>query len=131
MSRDLRREERFEHYGCATADELCSFSGRLEDISLSGCRIRFPVPVTMDMDNDYKVNIKLSGNDKVSVIPVLCHPEWNRVEDGQSEIGFSFLHSLSTPRLESYVRHLQESTCDGKDDIYSMIIQTKPVFVHC
>lgn len=130
MSRNQRRDERFEYYGCVTSDEICSLPGRLEDISLSGCRVRFPVPVSMDMDDDYTVNIKLSNNNSTSTLPVLCHPEWNRQEDGQSEIGFSFLHSLNTPKLESYIRHLQKSSSD-QDDIYSLIIQTKPVFVHC
>ncbi|MBR1911184.1 MAG: PilZ domain-containing protein [Treponema sp.] len=130
MSRNQRRDERYEYYGCVTSHKICSLPGRLEDISLSGCRVRFPIPVSMDMDNDYTVNIKLFNNESASTLPVLCHPEWNKQEDGQTEIGFSFLQSLNTHKLESYVRHLQESFND-KDDIYSLIIQTKPVFVYC
>lgn len=130
MSRDQRKEERFEYYGSVESEELCSFPGVLDDISLSGCKVRFPVPVTIDMDNDYNVYIKISQNEEISTLPMICHPEWNKIDDGQSEIGFSFLHSLSTPKLESYIKHLQQTTVE-KDDIYSLIIHNKPVFVHC
>ena len=103
-----RKNYRFSDFGRAECSELCPVPGVLDDISLSGCKIHYDTPVTLNMENDYEIHIRLS---RISGEPLvlLCHPQWTKEdEDGAVLIGFQFLHSPDTPTLEAYIRQLNE-----------------------
>lgn len=103
------------------------FPGALDDISISGCKVRFPNMVDVDLDNDYSLNIRL-GTFEGAPLRLICHPKWVKSLHGQTEVGFVFLHSPDTRRLESYIAS-KEMDADYDSSIYSMIIQNKPVFI--
>ena len=98
----------------------------LDDISIKGCKVHFPVPVSLDMENQYKLSITLPQQG-TRPFRLLCNPQWQRINDSETEIGFRFLRSPDTPRLASYIGEKRGEIED--DSIYSMIIGNKAVFV--
>ncbi|MBQ9538378.1 MAG: PilZ domain-containing protein [Treponema sp.] len=126
MAREHRTDERYEDFGRVEAEDLCSFPGILDDISMKGCKVHFPVPVSLDMENQYKLNISLAQQ-SAGPLRLICNPQWKKINDSETEIGFRFMRSPDTPRLASYIGAKQGEMKD--DSIYSMIIGNKAVFV--
>ncbi len=126
MAREHRADERYEDFGRVDAEDLCRLPGILDDISMKGCRVHFPVPIKLDMDNQYHLNISLPRQG-ASPLRLICNPQWKKINDSETEIGFSFLRSPDTPRLASYIGEKEGEQAD--DSIYSMILENKAVFV--
>ncbi len=126
MAIEHRADERYEDFGKVDAEDLCSLPGVLDDISMKGCKVHFPVPVALDMDNQYHLNISLP-QEGARPLRLICNPQWKKMNDSETEIGFRFMRSPDTPRLASYIGEKQGELED--DSIYSMIIGNKAVFV--
>ena len=109
---------------------MCTLPGILNDISLKGCKVHFPGPVHVDMENDYNVRIKVMNQNALTSLRLISHPQWVKTADGQTEVGFTFLRSPGTLALKEYIEHLHVDM-NVDDSIYSLIIKTKPVFVAC
>ena len=109
---EARKDIRFEEIGRVEAPEICSLPGVLEDISISGCRVRFPVPVeltTEDEDRGFELKIYPSrqGADEIEL---LCTPCWVKNENDESaeaSLGFKILHSPGSQQLEHYIKELK------------------------
>lgn len=108
MVQNLRKNARFPDFGRVECLDISPVAGVLDDISRAGCKIHYDAPVNLNMENDYEIHLRLSrGNSEPLVL--FCHPQWQKEsEDGLTEIGFSFLHSPDTPKLESYIKQLFE-----------------------
>lgn len=128
MCREHRTDERYEDFGHVEAESICALPGVLDDISVGGCKVRFPVPVAIDMENQYNLTIRLSQSDS-SPLHLICCPQWVSLKGSETVIGFSVLRSPDSPRLESYISEKQMTEGDG-DSIYSLIINNEPVFVN-
>ncbi len=127
MMRNHRIDERVTDFGRVEAHDLCSFPGVLDDISASGCKVHFPVPLCIDMENEYNLKIKLSGCDS-QPLKLICLPRWKKLNESQTEVGFSFLRSPDTNKLESYISKML-NTDEGLESIYSLIINNEPVII--
>lgn len=103
MEFDQRSAQRFDDFGKVEAPSICVFPGILADISLTGCRIRFPAHIDVDMDIDYELKITLTRKSLASFIILIAHPQWVQPESDTTEIGFSLLHSPGTKQLAQYV----------------------------
>lgn len=112
MSKIQRKADRFDDFGRVDAAELCQLPGVLEDISFSGCKVRFPISVMVDLDNDYTLKIRPSRKSDSSPLVLLCHPQWIRNLDVETVIGFEILRSPDTARLNAYIQLL----VDEKED---------------
>lgn len=123
-----RRDARFDTMARVEAPEITTLSGKLVDISLRGCKVLFPVPVAVDLENDYTLKIRPSENLSESELVLLCVPAWTCEDSGSTEIGMKILRSPDTARLAEYVKqlHLDNSS---KDDIKSMIVDSVCQFV--
>lgn len=116
MCRKNRKSPRFEDFGKVECKEICPVCGSLDDISLTGCRLHFDAPISVNMENDYKIHLRLSRNSAANLL-LLAHPQWKKEnENGGGEIGFLFLHSPDTSKLESYIKELlQEQNISEKN----------------
>lgn len=116
MQMNLRKNARFDDFGRISCGDLCPVSGVLDDISMDGCKVHFDAPVTLSLENDYELRVRLSRFPTEELV-LMCHPEWSRQNDTATEIGFSILRSPDTARLESYITQLrqeqQEMASDG------------------
>lgn len=127
MRNDNRKEKRFADIGRVDSVDICSLPGVLDDISLSGCKVHFPVPVTVDMENDYEVKIRPANKCSLEPLNLICHPQWNKNEGSESQIGFKILRSPDTPQLNSYIEELNNS--DSPADVESLLIDSNVSFI--
>ncbi len=115
MQTELRRNIRFEDFGRIDCEDLGPVNGILEDISMEGCKVHFDVPVSVNLENDYELRVRLSRFPTEELV-LMAHPEWAKESDGATDIGFSILRSPDTARLEKYVRQLYEEQADIDSD---------------
>ncbi|HAM78423.1 MAG TPA: PilZ domain-containing protein [Treponema sp.] len=118
MKNEHRKEERFTDTGRVDAQELCVLPGVLDDISASGCRIHFPVPVKVDMENDYSIKMKIPRKEFLLPFSLLCRPRWITNSENRSNIGFSFLCSPGTPLLLRYIDFLKAASKKEADSLF-------------
>ena len=124
MKGELRKDVRFEDFGRVECNDLCPFSGVLDDISISGCKIHYDTPVNLDMDKDYELRIRLSRA-TLEPLDLVCHPQWQKqMEDSSIQIGFLFLTSPDTVRLNVYINHLHEE--EKSSEIDSVLPEEEP-----
>ncbi len=103
MKKEHRKDQRFSEIGRVEASEICALPGVVDDISLGGCRIHFPVPVTLDKDSEYMLKIKLFHRNAPSKLNLVCNPRWKTEDDQKTQIGFKILRSPDTPELAFYI----------------------------
>ena len=99
MRKEHRTEERFLECGRVEINALCILPGVLDDISITGCKVRFSVPVQVDMEGEYTLRLYL---DNMSM-ELLARPQWHTESRGGSGIGFYFLRSKDTPLLTEFI----------------------------
>lgn len=115
-----RKDVRFEEIARVEAPALCSLPGVLEDISQSGCRVRFPVPVEIESEDESEYELKIYPSRQGSAeIDLLCLPCWvkNDSRGDEYSLGFKILHSPGTKQLEDYINTLKAA--NANDDFIS------------
>ncbi|MBQ7158416.1 MAG: hypothetical protein IJS09_03185 [Treponema sp.] len=114
MQVELRKNTRFEEFGRIDCEALGPVSGVLDDISVSGCRVHFDIPVTVNLENDYELHVRLSRFPSEELV-LITHPEWTQETENSTKIGFSILRSPDTSRLEEYVTllHAEKKEIDS------------------
>lgn len=119
MNSKERLSQRFEDIGRFLAPELCALPGVLEDISREGCKIRYSLPVELDMDNDYEAKLTFARAAAEGQFTLVCHPQWKKEEDDDTVIGFKILPSTDYTRLAKYIEQLDDdaSSDDLSDEI--------------
>ena len=112
MALEERHSERFDDIGRVEIPELCGISATLENISKDGCKIHYSFPVVVDLENDYEIKITLARIANEGALSLICRPVWAKEVSGSTEIGFKFLHSLDSVKLNEYMIQL----CDDFSD---------------
>ncbi|MCR5401679.1 MAG: PilZ domain-containing protein [Treponema sp.] len=115
MGEKKRQTERFDDIGRVEAHSLCPLAGVLDNISAGGCKVHYNLPVVVDLENDYEVNITFARAASEGSLVLTCHPQWVHEENGTTEIGFKILPSKDLPRLLKYIEEL------GLDQVDSSI----------
>ena len=128
MKHDHRTDERFEEFGKVESDRLCALPGVLDDISSGGCKVHFPLPVTVDMDSDYTLRMHVSVRNKPHSLLITCQPQWHRANGSGTDVGFRILPSPDTPMLAEYIDGLR---LRGQDDfdVSDLLIAPRATFV--
>lgn len=115
MQDEKRRHPRFAAIGRVEAEDLCVFPGTLMNISSAGCRIRFPIHVTIDMDREYELRITFSQNSATKEMLLIGQPVYAK-SGISSEIGFKLLRSPGSRLLDSYIEAcMAESSTDADE----------------
>lgn len=128
MKKQPRSAVRFSEIGRVDCEQITVLPGILDDISESGCKIRFPSPAEVDMEKEYTIFIRLSRSDCKECLELIVSPQWMTEADSQVEIGFKFLRSPDTPALNQLIE-LLEAENSASDDITSLIIDTEAEMV--
>ncbi|MBQ3826216.1 MAG: PilZ domain-containing protein [Spirochaetaceae bacterium] len=107
-----RKDVRFEEIGRVDAPDLCALPGVLSDISASGCRVHFPIPVDVDFEEEKEYELKIyPSRANTDEIELLCVPCWKSDDENtnsETELGFKIIHSPGMKQLESYIHLLDE-----------------------
>lgn len=108
MCIENRQEPRFRDFARARINELNQLPGYLEDVSRTGCRVRFPVPFTLDTDREYLLTVLPATHSGLKEFDLVVQPQWIRNDQDDFEIGFNVLHSPGTREFHRYVETLAE-----------------------
>lgn len=106
MNRDNRKKQRFRDFARATIDELCPFPGFLEDVSATGCRVRFAHAFDVDIDKEYSLAVQPGIKSPIKEFVLTVKPEWYQNDDESVEIGFTVLRSPGARQYLNYVEAL-------------------------
>lgn len=103
MSIDNRRNPRFREFARAKLAELCHLPGYLEDVSSTGCKVRFPHAFEVDKDQEYELVILPCLKFGLREFKLLVQPQWIKAEQDAIEIGFTVLPSPDIKLFNRYV----------------------------
>lgn len=101
-----RKYERFEDFGRVECFEICPFPGTLNDISQSGMKVTFHSFVSIEMNDEYRITVRLPKC-QYRALELVVTPVWLFERGGKYQIGFSILHSSGAVYLADYLRNLQ------------------------
>lgn len=108
---ELRKDERFRDYGRVECGEICALPGILCDVSQSGLKAAFCADVSMSMDDEYRLRLRIPGGDPREM-RLLAAPAWRSDEPrtGRTHIGFALLRAWDFPRFRRHVGGIEESS---------------------
>ncbi|MCR4790720.1 MAG: PilZ domain-containing protein [Treponemataceae bacterium] len=112
MDKELRRHTRFVEIGRVDAPDVCLFSGILVDISLNGCKVRFPAKLEIDADVEYELKILTARKDFSAPFILIANVSWLKNTENSCDVGFSIIRSPSTREFEKYIQSLEDEKAD-------------------
>ena len=81
----MRAQERYTDFGRIECPEICIVNGVLDDISINGCKVHFAAPITINLENDYEVRVRLSRSSQEPLV-LMCHPQWVKDQGNAADI---------------------------------------------
>ena len=112
-----RQNIRYHEIGRVNAPEICALPGILDNISSTGCKVHFQMPVAVNLDNEYMIKISLSRSPEEGPLQLMCKPMWVSEVGGSTQIGFSILFSPDENRLHLFIDFLQQINDEENLDI--------------
>lgn len=108
QSDEQRKDVRFEDIGRVDIPALCILPAILVDISMYGCKIRYPVALEIETDNEYDLKITPAMREFGS-FHLIGEPAWIKKEQKATELGFKILRSPGSRNFQNYVEKLMQS----------------------
>lgn len=103
MKTEKRQSPRFPDFARASIEELCPFTGFLEDVSITGCRVRFAHVFDVDIDQEYTLSVQPGIKSSIKEFVLTVKPEWFQNDGEAVEIGFTILRSPGARQYLNYV----------------------------
>lgn len=112
---EQRTVVRYEDFARINAPDICIFPGVLVDVSETGCRVRFPVSITLDYEMEYVLVVQPSCKQGLQPFNLTVKPVWlDNVHDA-SEAGFSIICSSDFRRMSRYLEVLERDSVDSDE----------------
>jgi len=108
MNIDNRQTQRIPDFARARISELCQFPGYLEDVSRTGCKVRFSHSFEVDTDQEYTLTVLPAFRSGIREFDLIVQPQWVKKEADCVEIGFSILCCPGICQFKRYVEILAE-----------------------
>lgn len=108
MCNNNRQMPRFNDFARAKINGLCQLPGILEDVSKTGCKVRFPHSFEIDTDVEYTLTILPALRSGIKEFELVVRPEWVCGKDDSFLIGFCILHSPGMRQYQKYVEILAQ-----------------------
>ena len=108
MSIENRIAPRFSDFASAKISELCCLPGYLEDVSKTGCKVRFSHIFDIDTDREYTLTVLPALRSGIKEFELVVRPCWVKTEADFVEIGFNVLMSPGIRLFSRYVDILAE-----------------------
>ena len=115
MAEENRRSPRYPEIDRVIATDLCALPGILDNISLTGCKVHFPVSVVVDLEAEYMIKITLSRSLEEAPLQLMCKPMWVTENQGVTQVGLQILYSPDDARLREFVSYLEEMNDDDDE----------------
>ncbi len=104
---EQRKDVRFEDIGRVDIPALCVLPAILVDISMYGCKVRYPVALDVEMDNEYDLKISPAMRE-YGPFHLIGEPAWLKKEQKTTELGFKILRSPGSRNFQHYVEKLMQ-----------------------
>lgn len=105
MSKDNRGAQRFPDFARAEAGSISKLPGILQDLSRTGCRVKFPHVDSVDTSAEFVMMIIPSPEHKMDGFEIVVKPVWMAKSIDSCKIGFSVLNSVGT---RDYLRYIEK-----------------------
>ena len=105
MDNDNRKAERFQDFARVEAKKISKLPGILQDLSKTGCRIKFSHNVTIDTSSEFSITITPSPMYKMPEFEIIVKPVWTVASVDSCKIGFTVLNSVGT---RDYLRYIEK-----------------------
>lgn len=108
MTNCNRQMPRYPDFARACLLELCQLPGYLEDVSKTGCKVRFSHCFEIDNEREYTLKILPALRSGIKEFELTVKPIWVQENDDSCEIGFTLVHSPGMKQFARYVEILAE-----------------------
>ena len=108
MSVENRQMPRIRDFARARINELCQLPCFLEDVSKTGCKVRFSHIFDIDIDREYTLTVLPAFRSGIKEFDLVVKPMWIEKSRTSVEIGFSVLHCPGIRHFARYVDILAE-----------------------
>jgi hypothetical protein len=106
MSIDNRQTPRLPDFARARINELCQLPCFLEDVSKTGCRVRFSQNIDIDCEREYNLTVLPALRSGLKQFDIIVRPQWVKNSPDSTEIGFIVLCSPGIRTFNQYVQTL-------------------------
>ena len=118
---EKRRNSRFKAVAKVTIKEFGKEEFQLKDLSITGCRIEYPLDVEILLDMRFSLKIIPEKDAKIRPFSITAEARWIRVSSNSCEAGFMITESPKGKEFQNYVDYLSYRFSHGKsmvsDDI--------------
>jgi hypothetical protein len=108
MGIEDRASPRYQDFARAKITELCCLPGFLEDVSKTGCKVRFSHVLDVDTDREYTLTVLPALRSGIREFELVVRPCWVNAMQDAMEVGFCVLHSPGLRHFTRYVDILAE-----------------------
>lgn len=108
MKEEFRKTKRISDFARATLEDVSTLSGYLEDVCKTGCKVRFPQSLDIDLDQEYTLSIIPAIRSGLREMNLTVQPKWVQASDNSTEIGLYVLPCPDIKIFDSYVTLLQQ-----------------------
>lgn len=108
MKEEFRKAKRFSDFARATLEDVSSLSGYLEDVCKTGCKVRFPQELDIDLEQEYSLSVTPATRSGLREMSLTVQPKWIQASNDATEIGFFVLPCPDIKIFDSYVALLHQ-----------------------
>ena len=111
------RNSRFLTFAKVKIKEFGKAEFQLKDISITGCRIEYPLDVEILLDMRFSLKIIPEKEAKIHSFSIIAEARWIRVSVKSCETGFLITESPKGKQFQNYVDYLSWRYSQGKSMI--------------
>jgi hypothetical protein len=114
---EKRKDSRFLTNAKALIKEFGKEEYQLKDLSVTGCRIEYPLDIEIILDRQFSIRIIPEKEAKINSFFITAEPRWIRVSSNSCEAGFLITESPKGKQFQNYVDYLSWRYSQGKSMI--------------
>ena len=114
---EKRKHSRFQTLAKVVIKEFGKEEFQLKDLSITGCRIEYPLDVEILLDMRFSLKIIPEKETKIHAFSIIAEARWIRVSSKSCEAGFNITESPRGKQFQSYVDYLSWRYSQGKSMI--------------
>ena len=111
---EQRKDKRFSTTARVKIEEFGREEFQLKDLSITGCRIEYPLDMEIILDTQFSLKIIPEKEAKIKSFSITAEARWIMVNSTSCEAGFSIIESPKGKQFQNYVDYLSWRYSQGK-----------------
>jgi len=111
---EQRKNSRFLTSAKAVIKEFGREEFQLKDLSITGCRLEYPIDTEISLDKRFSLEIFPETEAKIKPFSIEVESKWIRVSSNSCEAGFMITESPKGRQFQNYVDYLSWRYSQGK-----------------